>query len=212
MSNKTQTKSDVLSVKQEDKISINKQDKPSILTRLNDYLKNVKISKFKGGKIAIPLLLLAVVMIIYINLTSSTNSIITSTTEEASVNFTSGLDYINQIEEKLENLLGSIKNAGKVSVMISIDSSPKLTIAQNIEEKTVTTSSGTTVTTVTEPIIINKNGESTPLVVMETLPEIKGVIVVSEGASDVKVKLDIITAVKALLGISSGNIEVFTGI
>ena len=184
-------KSEVVGVSKNN-ISNDKQ-KTSILTKFNNLLKDNKILKIKGGKIVVPLILLCVVVIMYLN-------------------FTSGLDYINQIEEKLENVLGSIKNAGKTSVMISVDSSPKLTIATNIEEKSVTTSSGTTVTTVTEPIIITKNGESNPLVLMETLPEIKGVIVVSAGASDVKVKLDIITAVKALLNIPSSSIEVFTGI
>lgn len=203
-------KSEVVGVSKNN-ISNDKQ-KTSILTKFNNLLKDNKILKIKGGKIVVPLILLCVVVIMYLNFTSTT--IKTSNTSDGggSVNFTSGLDYINQIEEKLENVLGSIKNAGKTSVMISVDSSPKLTIATNIEEKSVTTSSGTTVTTVTEPIIITKNGESNPLVLMETLPEIKGVIVVSAGASDVKVKLDIITAVKALLNIPSSSIEVFTGI
>lgn len=203
-------KSEVVGVSKNN-ISNDKQ-KTSILTKFNNLLKDNKIFKIKGGKIVVPLILLCVVVIMYLNFTSTT--IKTSNTSDGggSVNFTSGLDYINQIEEKLESVLGSIKNAGKTSVMISVDSSPKLTIATNIEEKSVTTSSGTTVTTVTEPIIITKNGESNPLVLMETLPEIKGVIVVSAGASDVKVKLDIITAVKALLNIPSSSIEVFTGI
>ena len=199
-------------------VSVNKkqivQKKEGLLSKLNNALKNNALFSVKGGKLIIPIVLIAVVMIMYLNLTSSSGgtTITTSTQSDGSVNFTSGLDYIQRIEEKLQSTLGSIKNAGKTCVMISIDSSPKLTIAENVEEKTVTSSSGTTVTTVTEPIIITKNGESNPLVLMETLPEIKGVIVVAEGASDVKVKLDIITAVKALLGIPSSSIEVFTGI
>lgn len=211
MSNMTQSKSEVVSVKHQ-VVAEPKQEKQTLLSKINNFLAGTKIFNIKGNKFIIPLMLVAVVMVIYLNLTSSTSVSTSTDNEETSVNFTSGLDYINQIEDKLETLLGSIKNAGKINVMISIDSSPKLTIAQNVEEKTVTTGSGTTVTTITEPIIINQNGENKPLVVMETLPEIKGVIVVCEGASDVKVKLDIITAVKALLGVPSGNIEVFTGI
>ena len=205
-------KCEVVSVKKQDIKTEKKAEKQSWLTKINLALSSNKLLQVKGGKFVMPLILIAVVLIIYLNLTSSTTANTSASTSESSVSFTSGLDYISKIETKLQNVLGSIKNAGKTSVMISIDSSPELTIATNSEEKTVTTSSGSTTTIITEPIIVNKNGESSPLVLMETLPEIKGVIVVSEGASDVNVKLNIITAVKALLGIPSSAIEVFTGI
>ncbi len=40
-------------------------------------------------------------------------------------------------------------------------------------------------------------------------PEIKGVIVIAEGARDVRVKLDLIRAVQTALGISPQQVEVF---
>ena len=125
--------------------------------------------------------------------------------------YTTSLDYVDRIEEKLEVLLSNIKGAGKTEVMISIDSSPQLVIAENVEEKSVTTSSGTTVTVVTSPILVTEKGESNPLVLQETLPEIKGVLIVSQGAKDIQVKLNIISAVTTLLGIDCNSVQVFAG-
>ena len=127
------------------------------------------------------------------------------------IGYTTVLQYIEEIENKLMLVISGIKNSGNVKVMISINSSPELKIAETKEEKTVTTSSGTTTFVTSEPIIVDVDGKETPLILKETLPEIKGVIVVSTGANDVKVKLDIITAVSTVLGISPNKIEVFVG-
>ncbi len=210
-----ENKSEVVTVKQNE-IKTKKTGNPSFISKINDAVKNLKLKNIKGGKIVISLILMAVLLLMYSNIKSN-NGILTSnskqsTSENNSVNFTSGLDYIREIEKKLTDVLSSIKNAGDTKVMISINGSPELKVAENVEEKTVTTSSGTTVTVVTEPIILQVNGKDGPLVLKETLPEITGVIVVSSGAGDPKVKLDIITAVKTLLGIPSSCIEVFAGI
>ncbi len=190
--------------------------KESFLTKINNALKNSKLKGIKGGRVVIPLILLAMIMLIYVNLQSGSKTITSSSSKSESgtdtVSFTSALDYIQQIEIKLSSVLSSIKNAGETKVMISISGSPELEIAENVEEKKVTTTNGTTVTVVTEPILVEINGKKSPVVLKETLPEINGVIVVSSGASDPKVKLDIITAVKALLGVPSSSIEVFAGV
>ena len=106
-------------------------------------------------------------------------------------------EYLKKIENN--------KN-GKLILVTAINPTPAG------EGKTTTTSTGSVTTTTTEPIIVKVNGEESPLVLKETLPEIKGVIVVSSGASDVKIKLDIITAVTTVLGIDSNKVEVFVGI
>ncbi len=193
----------------------NAKPKTTILSKLTSALNSGKLKDIKGAKIILPMVMLALVVLMYMGLTSSnskTTSVLKDNQTTNSVNFTSGLDYIQQIEKRLEKILGSIKNAGETKVMISISGSPELEIAKNVEEKTVTTTNGTTVTVVTEPILVDVNGEEVPVVLKESLPQITGVIVVSAGAGDAKVKLDIITAIKALLDIPSGSIEVFAGV
>lgn len=181
-----------------------------------DDTKNKKKSLFKGFnlkklgglKSLIMILILLVVAVVMYNFSGFSS---TTSTSDGAIGYTTSLEYIDKIEAKLKGVVGGIKGAGKVEVMVSISSSPELLIAENKEEKTVTTSSGTTTVVTSTPIIVDSNGEDSPLVLKETLPSINGVIVVSSGASDVRVKLDIITAVSTVLGISPNIIEVFVG-
>ncbi|MCL2229416.1 MAG: stage III sporulation protein AG, partial [Firmicutes bacterium] len=63
----------------------------------------------------------------------------------------------------------------------------------------------TTTTTVTKtPIIVGGN----PIVVTETKPQIRGVVVVASGASDPGVRLAILRAVQTLVGDPGVRVEV----
>lgn len=182
-----------------------------LLTKLkqNDFFK--KISSIKHFKALALLACFVVAVLLVISYDSTpTNAVVTAST--SGVDYTSSKEYVTDLEQKLTSLIGSIKGAGQTKVMVTIESGPEIKVANTVEEKTTTTSSGTTVTVVTNPIIIEQNGEQIPLILMEVVPKVKGVIVVSEGASNAKVKLDIYTAIKALLDIPSGNIEIFSGI
>jgi len=164
-----------------------------------------------GYKPLILIMVLLVVAVIMFNFSES--SINSKKVENAeSANFTTSLEYINKIENKLNEVISNIKGAGSINVMISVNSSPELSVLESVEEKVVNTQSGTTTTTTSNPIIIDVEGKDGPLILKETLPSINGVIVVSSGASDIKVKLDIISAVSTALGINSNKVEVFVGV
>lgn len=200
---------DIVSVK-ENKMSTSQ--KKSLYGTIKNKFFRTKLLNVKGVKVLIPLLAILILGVILFDFDSTASTRTSATTKENGINYTSSLEYIETIEKKLSKVLSAISGAGKTQLMISIDSSPIITVASNSEEKSVTTSSGTTTTTTTEPIIITTNGKSQPLILGEVLPEIKGVIVVSSGADDVRVKLDIINAVRTVLGISSEKIDVFRGV
>ena len=123
------------------------------------------------------------------------------------------LEYCQQLENKLTSVLSNIKGAGNISVMISVDGSPELVYAEDVDNKVSSNASGTTTTSnSSSPIIINIDGNSNALVLTENLPKVKGVIVVSSGASDIGVKLDILNAVSTLLDISTEKVSVLKGI
>lgn len=188
--------------------SLNEKDKP--LNKLKTVFSS-RLFGVKGLKTLLPILAIGICTLIVVKGLPSTKSVSSTNIEKDSVSYTSSLEYISILEEKLKGVLSGINGAGKTQVMISIDSSPILTIATNEESKTVSTAGGSTTTTTSELIYITTNGKSNPLIVGETLPEIKGVIVVSSGASDVRVKMDIINAVRTALGVSSDKIDVFIG-
>ena len=170
-----------------------------------------KLKSIKHLDIVIVVVFVSVLLLIYFSdfpLKTSTETI-----DENSYTFTSYISYTNDLETRLTNVLSAMKGVGKVSVMITLNSSPELVIAYNTEEKTTNSGLNTkdTVTIIKEPIIITKNGTSYPLVLTEVLPTIKGVIIVAQGADNVSVKLDILNATMKLLNISAKSIEIFAG-
>lgn len=191
------------------KQSINNTEKNSLLKKLK--LKMPKTLSSKRAKTLLSVFVLVVCALLILKALPSTSSESVVSATQDSVSYTSSLEYISILEEKLNKVLSGINGAGKTQVMISIESSPILTIAKNEESKTVSTAGGSTTTTTFEPIYYTSNGKTSPLIIGETLPQIKGVVVVSSGASDVRVKMDIINAVSTALGISSNIIDVFVG-
>lgn len=120
-------------------------------------------------------------------------------------------NYVQSIEARLGKVLSNVKGAGKVNVMVTVESGSEIIIATSTEEK-VTTSSGSSnsnqsSTVVEKPIIIGDE----PVVLIEKLPKIKGVIVVAQGAGNVQVRLELLKAVQAVLEVDASNVEVFVG-
>ena len=175
-----------------------------------------KLKKIKHIEIIAVIVLAVLVMLIWFVDWGGNN-------QNASVNSSSSYsvtEYAQELENRLEEALGTIDGAGKIKVMITLDGSKEVVLATSTDEKhssTTTTSSGGTVndtetiTSNSEPIIITENGVSTPIVLMEIMPPVKGVVVIAEGAGNVRVKLDLLKAVQALLSVSSSQVEIFKG-
>ena len=177
--------------------------KATILDKI-PFLKKLKTIKH------IEIIIFAIFIIIALLIAfSGSNSFSFLTNSESkqttsSYSYFSTLDYVRSQEEKMANLLKDIDGVKDVKVMLSIKSSGEIIYAKNIEEKT-----SQSVTTKTESIVfVSSNGESKPLILMEKLPEFNGAVIVTESAKDVKVKLDIISAVQTALGITSDCINV----
>ncbi len=189
--------------------------------KLTSGLQSIGFSKIfasKNNKIAIGLVVLAVLLVLMLNInnTSGISKTTSASTTFNALEYVSSKKYVENLEVKLVQVLSQIKGAGNVSVMITLESGPELKIATSVDErKNTTTSNSTTTTSVTvveNPIIITQNGQSSPLVLMEIMPVIKGVVVVAEGANNTRTKLELLEAVQALLKISNQNIQIYAGI
>ena len=141
-------------------------------------------------------------------------------TSQSSSNSSSTFEYAKELEGRLEDALSKISGAGSVKVMLTFNGVKEIVLATQTDEKTSKTNNSTTsgsqnsteTTTVsTEPVLISENGSTNPIVLMEILPEIQGVIVIAAGADNIKVKLDLLKAVQALLKVESSQVEIFTG-
>lgn len=191
-----------------------KENKPKVkfIDKLknNDIYKNIK--KQGAMKLVLPVVILVLIVCIYFSLFEKVDS----KEKVSTISYTSSLEYCAILEDKLKTVLGSVKGAGNVNVMVTLESGPELKIATQVDERTNTNtnSSGTTtsVTIVEEPIVVKQNGEEKPLVLMEILPVVKGVVVVAEGAKDISVRLNMLEAVQSLLGLDGKSIQILTGI
>ena len=168
-----------------------------------------KLKGIKHIEIIIAVILISALLLIYFsNFTSKTSS---STT----TNSTSLANYYGELEGKLEKILKEIQGVGNVKVMITVSNSSKLVYATSKEETSNTNTNGSTTIsnnqTTTNPILIQVNGKTQPLVVEEILPDIQGIVVVCSGAEDYKVRLEVLKAIQTLVKVPSSSIEILVG-
>ena len=121
------------------------------------------------------------------------------------------------IEERLKQILGKISGAGEVEVMITFDMGSEIIPASNTvktedasEEKDASGGVRTVKSqNLTENIVISNDNTAKPLVLKEIKPQIRGVIVVAEGADDIEVKMRLYDAVKTVLQVSGDRVQVY---
>lgn len=127
--------------------------------------------------------------------------------------------YVRNLENKLSSILSKIDNAGQVSVMITLKGSTEMIPAkdESLSDKVTNendTSGGTRVIneSITNDKVVFSNeqgGNSKPLIVKEINPEVKGVIVVADGAKDGKLKLKLSEAVQTILDVPAYRVTVY---
>jgi len=166
----------------------------------------------KNLKIIIIVSIILIALILYLSVSNNSQTNTIKSSEIAEQKYQTSLEYCSALESKLERLLSQIDGAGEVKVMLSLDGSPELVYASDTDTKTSTNSNGTTTTTSSSPIIVSNSKGNDALILKENLPSVKGVIVVSTGASNIGVKLDILNSVSTLLDISIDKISVLKGI
>ena len=126
--------------------------------------------------------------------------------------------YQTELETRLENILSTIKNVGKVNVLINYSESSSLVPLYN--ESTTTSSTeegdsggGTRNITETENkkdvVFSESSGNKEPVTQKNIMPTIQGAIITAYGAKDANVRTNIINAVGAVTGLSIDKIQVF---
>lgn len=122
------------------------------------------------------------------------------------------------LKYNLEQILTTIKGVGKVNVFINYSESSK--VVAMYDEKTTTSATeetdsagGLRNTTSTETqkdvIFSEEDGNQVPMTEKIIMPTIEGAIITAQGAKNVTVKTNIISAVEAATGLSKDKIQVF---
>lgn len=114
----------------------------------------------------------------------------------------SSSEYVSSLEKKLTDILSNVNGAGKVKVMLTVESGMETVTAV----ETIVKQSGNDTTTTTSPVMVGGK----PVVLKEMYPKITGVLIVAQGASSIKVKLELLKATSSVLAIEENIIEIFT--
>lgn len=127
-------------------------------------------------------------------------------------------DYDSDMEKKLASILSKIDGVGKVDVMITYISGNEIVPAYEVKESENSSiekdsEGGTREVTQydRETKVVyedNNNGDKKPVILKNIYPEIKGVVVVAEGADKPGIKGKLIKAVEVLTGVPVHRIQI----
>lgn len=128
--------------------------------------------------------------------------------------FTSSVD--KQLADELARTLERIEGVGRVQVKVNLKSQSRKIWERQIRESKRTSQEQNTVTTeddINNELVFAKNrdGYDQPILKEELAPVVEGVIVVAEGARDVRIKRLLIDAVITILGIPAHRVMVIPG-
>lgn len=164
--------------------------------------------KKKPNKVLIVIIILAVVILACSSFFETDD---TESKERSNDNYTVE-KYAKDQERRLEVILKKINGAGEVSVFISVDNGGEKVLARDnknkLSEETKDSESSKNEEYESQIVKGGKGSGEEPYVVEERTPEVSGVLVVAEGASSEKVRLEIYDAVKALYGIAPHRIKI----
>lgn len=141
-----------------------------------------------------------------------------SGTQGAAGTDTATLTYEEQLEKRLSAILSQVAGAGRVDVMVTLESRGERIVEKDTPEsrKSVeeTDSSGGSRTTDEqewgEETVYYEDGSGgkSPYVVKELEPNIEGVLVLAEGGDSAVVKQELLEAVQALFPIEAHKVKI----
>lgn len=129
----------------------------------------------------------------------------------------SSADKSDDMSKRLEVILGKISGAGNVSVLITYSTSKETVPAYDTKKNTSDTqqkdstggtSNSKTNNSESQVVFEESSGSKKPVVIKEISPEIKGVLIVSDGAADAVVKENITRAAQVVLDVPVHKIQV----
>lgn len=160
------------------------------------------IKRNKKLEYGIYAVIIIIVLVLYFTGTSKSSN---TKSEEAQSNIVSDTGTVS-LEEKLTAALEKIDGAGKVEVVITYATSREIVPAFDEDVQQTENGSGVSSYSESSKPVTNDDGA---VVLMEIEPQIRGVIVVAEGASDMTVKMNLLRAAQTALDVPSSKVEVF---
>lgn len=117
--------------------------------------------------------------------------------------------YCRQTEQKLEQILGKIASAGRVKVMLTLQSGTSTQYQTDVSSQTSGTGEQQEQSLEQKTVMLSKGSSYNEAAVVKTeYPTFRGALIVCEGGDEPAVRLQIVNAVSALLGLGADKITV----
>lgn len=111
------------------------------------------------------------------------------------------------VQREMEDILQTVEGAGRLRLMLSVDSGTELELAYDVtaseEEQSLSRKS--------EAVVLDGGSAQEVVVTKSRFPRFTGALIVCEGAGSAAVRLDLVNAVSALTGLSADKISVVKG-
>ena len=117
-----------------------------------------------------------------------------------------------EMEDRLKRVLSKVDGVGDVDVIINYESTaervPAFSEDRQVSKSDSQVTSSETTSEKSDIATVQGNGASEALIVKENQPEVRGVIVVAQGAEDISVRMNLLNAVTTLLNVSADKVEI----
>ncbi len=114
----------------------------------------------------------------------------------------------DDIEKRLSEIIGKIKGVSDVSVFITYENNGVHKTTENVTEKIAKSESGTETSRENITVMKKQSGTEEPFVHEETLPQVRGVMIVAKGVGSSDVDAEITDAVSAVLGVAVHKVKI----
>jgi len=189
--------------------------KKDVLNSINERIKNIK-----NTEIVALILVVAIILIMYPSLFGDREESLESLEDSGQIEGMAidELSSEEREEERLERKLSVIDGAGMVEVLITYRAGRETIVAKHTVESSTDTEEADAEGGVRnvlqqskeiQPVIIDGRDGREPMILKELTPEVKGVIVIAEGARDVRVRMELLRAVRTVLEVNANQVEVF---
>ena len=156
-----------------------------------------KLKKDKKLVIIMSLGILGMVLLLFSSVMPEKNQVVSEEKSDIGI-------VEQRIEKQLTELLKSVDGAGKVKVMVTLDSLEERIVAQNSESE----SDSGSIEKKIEYVLSETSGDTDGLTLKIITPVIRGVAICCEGAVSSTMKQEIIKLVSTGLGIPSSKVWV----
>ena len=127
-----------------------------------------------------------------------------TTTDKNQTEFSSSAEYIGYLENKLENVIASLKGVGETEVIVTLEKG--FEYIYQTEEETRTTTNGTSISSTSVVLV---NGQ--PIIVEEIYPVVQGVVIVAQGAGEINTRMNILNLVQTIINLDTSQIKIIEG-